>query len=77
MKKNKLKKKYRNLQELFNDANRYMQDLIEYRNKTSDDVRYYSDFVHFKNLDKEFLYFKENAIEDPDDELPFARLVLK
>lgn len=35
-----------------------------------------SDFIHYKNLDDEFRYFKEHAHEDKNSELPFPSLAL-
>lgn len=35
-----------------------------------------NDFIHYKNLDEEFSYFKKHVHEDTDTELPFPYLVL-
>lgn len=37
---------------------------------------YMTDFIHWKNLEKEYQYFKENAIRDSNEEIPFPRYIL-
>ena len=40
------------------------------------DLRYLEAFIDWKNLNEEFLYFKKNAYEKYDEDLPFSRLTL-
>ena len=56
--------------------NDYLLDLIADHRRTEEDMRYMHDFIHYKNLDDEVAYFKENAHEDTDTEFPFPYLVL-
>ena len=79
-KKNKVIKKqakqYQLLQERYEEMNDYLLELIDEHERTKKERRYMSDFIHYKNLDEEFSYFKEHAHEDTDTELPFPYLVL-
>jgi hypothetical protein len=38
--------------------------------------RYLSDFIHYKKLDEELRYFRENAHEESESGLPFPYLTL-
>lgn len=67
---------YQNLHERYQEMSDYLSDLVEDHKRSEEDLRYLSDFIHYKNLDDEFRYFKEHAHEDEDSELPFPYLVL-
>ena len=56
--------------------NDYLLNLIREHECTLKTNRYMNDFIHYKNLDEEFNYFKEHAHEDTETELPFPYLVL-
>lgn len=68
---------YRNLQECYEEACDYIQELISYQQSASNELKYLKDFIHYKKLDEEFAYFVENAVEDSDSELPFPYLTIK
>lgn len=68
---------YQNLQERYNEACDYLQDLIKYQETATKELKYLNDFIHYKKLDEEFNYFLENAVEDTDSELPFPCLTIK
>jgi len=68
---------YQNLQERYEEACDYLQDLIKYQETASKELRYLKDFIHYKKLDEDFAYFLENAVEDTDSELPFPYLTIK
>lgn len=70
------KQRYQNLLERYEEMNDYLLELIEEHERTKEDRRYMNDFIHYKNLDKEFSYFRKHAHEDTDTELPFPYLVL-
>lgn len=72
----KEQKKNQHLQEYYQEMNDYLLDLIREHNDTLEERRYMHDFIHYKNLDEEFSYFKEHAHEDTDTDLPFPYLVL-
>lgn len=67
---------YQNLQERYQEMNDFLLNLMDDHKRSEEDLRYLSDFIHYKNLDDEFRYFKEHAHEDTDSELPFPSLVL-
>ena len=69
-------KRYQHLLERYEEMNDYLLELIDEHERTKKERRYMSDFIHYKNLDEEFSYFKEHAHEDTDTELPFPYLVL-
>lgn len=69
-------KQYQHLLERYEEMNDYLLELIDEHERTKKERRYMSDFIHYKNLDEEFSYFKEHAHEDTDTELPFPYLVL-
>ena len=73
---NKQKKKYQNLHEHYDEMSDYLNDLIQVHKQTEEEYRYLHDFIHYKNLDEEFEYFREHAHEDENSELPFPYLVL-
>lgn len=68
---------YQNLQERYNEACDYLQDLIKYQETATRELKYLNDFIHCKKLDEEFTYFLENAVEDTDSELPFPYMTIK
>ena len=76
MKKNKLYKKCKILQETNDEMSYYLNDYIERINTYDRELRYLQDFIYYKNLENEFNYFSENAVEEETD-LPFPRLTLK
>ena len=67
---------YQQLLERYEEMNDYLLELIDEHERTKKERRYMSDFIHYKNLDEEFSYFKEHAHEDTETELPFPYLVL-
>ena len=67
---------YQNLQERYQEMNDFLLELTDDHKRSEEDLRYLSDFIHYKKLDEEFHYFKEHAHEDVDSELPFSYLVL-
>lgn len=69
-------KQYQHLLEGYEEMNDYLLELIDEHERTKKERRYMGDFIHYKNLDEEFSYFKEHAHEDTDTELPFPYLVL-
>ena len=72
--KNKKKKKRR--EERNNILNEHMLDITDENKQYLKDLRYLEAFIDWKNLNEEFLYFKKNAYEKYDEDLPFSRLTL-
>lgn len=67
---------YQNLLERYEEMNDYLLELIDESKRQETDLRYLNAFIHFKKLDEEFRYFKENAHEEQEPELPFPYLSL-
>lgn len=75
-KQKKYKRKYKDLEELFDEMSSYLTNLVEDHNRATEELRYLEEFIRYKNLSEEFLYFKENTHEEYEDDLPFAKLTL-
>lgn len=71
-----IQKQYQNLLERYEEMNEYLLELIEEHDRTQEDCRYMHDFIHYKNLNEEFRYFRKHAHENTETELPFPYLVL-
>lgn len=72
----KYKKKYKRLEERYDILNEHMLDITDDNERYLNDLRYLESFIDWKNLNEEFLYFKNNAYEKYDEDLPFSRLTL-
>ena len=72
----KYKKKYNRLEERYDILNEHMLDITDDNERYLKDLRYLEAFIDWKNLNEEFLYFKNNAYEKYDEDLPFSRLTL-
>ena len=72
----KYKKKYKRLEERYDILNKHMLDITDDNERYLKDLRYLEAFIDWKNLNEEFLYFKNNAYEKYDENLPFSRLTL-
>ena len=63
-----------------NDQIDYMRDLItdllRDQEIAHEEIRYLSDFISYKKLDEEYRYFRENAHEEYEENLPFPTLTL-
>ena len=72
----KYKKKYKRLEERYDILNKHMLDITDDNERYLKDLRYLEAFIDWKNLNEEFRYFKNNAYEKYDEDLPFSRLTL-
>ena len=72
----KYKKKYKRLEERYDILNEHMLDIMDDNERYLNELRYLEAFIDWKNLNEEFLYFKKNAYEKYDEDLPFSRLTL-
>ena len=72
----KYKKKYKRLEERSDILNEHMLDITDDNERYLNDLHYLEAFIDWKNLNEEFLYFKKNAYEKYDEDLPFSRLTL-
>lgn len=72
----KYKKKYKKLQKSYEFLDSYVHDITNDQKRYINDIRYLEAFIEWKNLNEEFLYFKNNAYEKYDEDLPFSSLTL-
>lgn len=63
-----------------NNQIEYMRDLISdlLRDQEIDheEIKYLSAFISYKKLEEEYHYFRENAHEEYEEDLPFPTLTL-
>lgn len=72
----KYKKKYKKLQKSYEFLDSYVHDITNDQKRYRNDIRYLEAFIEWKNLNEEFLYFKNNSYEKYDEDLPFSSLTL-
>ena len=72
----KQKKLYRELQELHEEMGDFLSDVLDEQRRNSEDLRYLKDFIHYQELEEEYLYFRRNAHEEENSDLPFPYLTL-
>jgi hypothetical protein len=70
------KTKYRNLLEQCSEMNDLISSLLEDKDHTETDVHYLWGFLSYKKLEEEYLYFRENAHEEYEEDMPFPHLTL-
>ena len=73
---NKVQKKYQQLQELHEEMSDFLSNVLEERKRDYEEIRYLKDFVHYQELEEEYLHFRRNAHEDENSDLPFPYLTL-
>ena len=63
-----------------NDQIEYMRDLItdllNDQEIDREEIKYLSAFISYKKLEEEYHYFRENAHEEYEEDLPFSTLTL-
>ncbi len=67
---------YQNLQERYEEMNDFLLSLLDDHKYAEEDLKYLNAFIHYKKLGEEFRYFKENAHEEYEPNLPFPYLTL-
>ncbi len=67
---------YRNLYENYQEMNGFLTSTLDSQYRDMEEMRYLHDYIHYKGLDEDYAYFRENAHEDTSEELPFPSLVL-
>ncbi len=53
-----------------------ISDLMDDQDKALAEIRYLSEFITYKRLNEEYRYFRENAHEEYEEDLPFPHLTL-
>ena len=70
------KKMYAQLRKHCQALYEHMLDLDGDNQTMGTELKYYADYISWKNLNEEFLYFKEKAYEIHDGNSPFPTLRL-
>ncbi len=70
------KPSYDALESQVETAREHIADLEDNERYMCREINYLYSFITWKNLSEEFAYFKENAHEKSDDDLPFLTLTL-
>ena len=70
------KKLYQQLQELYEEMSDFLSGVLDEQRRDSEELRYLKDFIYYQELEEEYLYFRHNAHEEENSDLPFPRLTL-
>ena len=70
------KKLYQRLQNLYGEMSDLLSDVLDEQRRDSEELRYLKDFIHYQELEEEYLYFRRNAHEEENSDLPFPHLTL-
>lgn len=54
----------------------FISSLVEDCKQNETDLRYLNEFIRYKKLDEEYQYFRKNAHEEYEEDLPFSYLTL-
>lgn len=73
---NNWKKKYEDLQEMFQEMSDYLQEVVTQQQVQAESLEYLSDYIAYKGLEEDFNYFRENAHRESDEDTPFPRYVM-
>lgn len=55
----KQKKLYRELQKLHEEMSDFLSDVLDEQRRNSEELRYLKDFIHYQELEEEYLYFRK------------------
>lgn len=72
----KQKKLYQALQELHEEMSDFLSNVLDEQRRDSEELRYLKDFIHYQELEEEYFYFRRNAHEEENSDLPFPYLTL-
>jgi len=70
------KKKIKKLKKLVNEMNYMINDFQIEIKYLEQDNKYMSGFISYNNLNEAYEYFRVNAHEERDENVPFTRLTL-
>ena len=68
--------KVQNLYAQLDEMRDLITSLLEDQEIDQSEIRYLSDFISYKKMDEEYRYFRENAHEEYEEDLPFPHLTL-
>ena len=67
---------YKALEESIEEASDYISYLSSSNEWLTAEMKYLQDFISYKKLEEEYYYFRENAHEEYEEDLPFPTLTL-
>ena len=67
---------YKNLYENYEELSGFLISTLDRQYQDEEELRYLSEFIRYKGLDKEYTYFRENAHEVNMEDMPFPILTL-
>lgn len=70
------KKLYQELQELYGEMSDFLSGMLDEQRRDSEELRYLKGFIHNQELEEEYIYFRRNAHEEENSDLPFPYLTL-
>ena len=59
------------LEERYAEVSDYLMSLTEDYRSLEEELRYLCEFLSYKHLEEEFCYFRANAHEEYDEDMPF------
>ena len=65
-----------NLYDQIEEMQGFIMSVMESQEIDRTEIRYLFDFLAYKDLEEEYNYFRKNAHEVQDENLPFPRLTL-
>lgn len=68
--------KVQNLYAQLDEMRDLISSLLEDQEIGQTEIRYLSGFISYKKTDEEYRYFRENAHEEYEEDLPFPHLTL-
>ena len=67
---------YQNVKERCTEMSDFISGLVEDCKQNETDLRYLNEFIRYKKLNDEYQYFRENAHEEYEEDMPFSYLTL-
>ena len=64
------------LEERYAEVSDHLMSLTEDYRNLEEELRYLCEFLSYKQLEEEFRYFRANAHEEYDEDMPFPYLTL-
>lgn len=64
------------LQKSYDEMYEFLQDQMADCERMETELRYRSEYIEYKGLSEDFLYFRQNAHEEYDEDMPFPYLTL-
>ena len=67
---------YKNLYENYEELSGFLTNTLDGQYRDMEEMRYLCEFIRYKGLDDEYNYFRENAHDVCEEDMPFPILTL-